>query len=327
MKKFLILSIITISLLLAINLISDLIVKDNIPLVIAEAAVCKTHDRQIITVGKIKESDTTELTVNFPVFYDEICVKTGDSVKAGDILAKINEKETVKYLKKLDNENLKNILSNFGLAQSVISIFNSESEMLSDYSAVINDIESYCSDIIAPCDGIIVSSNIEGKSLMTSPSELVIADRSEMTYEADINEDKVGEIALGQKVNITCNAVKDKMFIGKVTSISPNSNGGKVKIKATIDNADNLLKYGYEAEGCIITKTYENTVSVPYESIIKRGNQSYIFVNKNNRAYLKEIKVLTESLDGCAVSGINYGESVILNGDSLVNGQSIKIAE
>lgn len=324
MRKFLILFIAVISALGLINIMGD-IFKYSLPEVTVAKAISQTSEKKIICSGKIKEKNTVELTVNFPVFYDEIRVKEGDRVKAGDILAKINKEETAEYLKKLDSKNLNDILSNFGFTQNVISIFNSENEMLSDYSEILNNIDGYCKDIIAPRDGTVVSSNIEGKTLMTSPSSIVISDRNEMTFESYINEEKIGEIAIGQKCIVNCKAVTDENFVGTVSYISPNSNGGKVKIQIDLKNTQNRLRYGYDAEGYIITKTYENAVTVPFEAIIKRGSKSYVCVSSNNRAYLKEIEVLTESLEGCAVRGINYGENVILNADSITDGQSIKV--
>ncbi len=324
MKKFIILTVVTISLMSLVNIMAGA-ARESVTKVDVTVASSTMQRKLISCNGTVKEKNTVETTVDFPVYYEEVLIKEGDSVKAGDTIAIVDTEKTVSLLKKLDSDNLTEILENFGITQKVISILNGESEMLSDYSQVIEKIETSSADIIAPCDGTVVASNITGKTLMTSQSSVTISNRNEMTVETYIPEVRINEIKVGQVAYITCTALENETFTGVVSSISPNSGNNGVKVIIDIDNAENKLKYGFEAKGSIVTKTYADAITVPYESIIYDGDSAYVYVALDNRAYKKQITVLTESLDGCAVTGIYCGDCVITNCQELVDGQSIKI--
>lgn len=138
--------------------------------------------------------------------------------------------------------------------------------------------------IYAPMSGTVSELNKEaGEMALGSQFQadviLVIADLSEMEAQVDVDENDIVDIMLGQPAEIQVDALPNQVVRGVVREIgsSANSTGAgtadqktEFEIKIAITDPHTALKPGMTATADIVTKTNDNALSVPLQSVALR---------------------------------------------------------
>lgn len=139
--------------------------------------------------------------------------------------------------------------------------------------------------IYASIDGVIVKQNAKvGDGVSKDAALCSIADTQHMEFTIPVDELDIDKIQVGQKVNITIDALTDttsKPLSGKVSkvAIQGTSNNGVATYPVTIavDNPERL-KEGMNANATIIVNSKSNVLYVPIEAVQKFGNRSVVMV-------------------------------------------------
>jgi len=92
------------------------------------------------------------------------------------------------------------------------------------------------------------------------------------------------------------------------------ANSGSVKVKAVFDNHQGRLWPGAFVEVSQTVSVLKETVVVPQAAIIQSARGTIVFVTAEGKALLKPVKVLYAHGDDAAVSGIEPGDLVVLDG-------------
>lgn len=137
-------------------------------------------------------------------------------------------------------------------------------------------------EVTAPISGQIVRKDVlEGdtiKSTNASNVLCVIYDLSALTFEMNIDELDIKSVSVGQKVQITADAIQGEKFEGEITSISLESktNNGVTQYPVTvrIGQIGGLLP-GMNVTGEIVVEKAENVVAVPVDALM-RGDVVYV---------------------------------------------------
>jgi HlyD family secretion protein len=138
--------------------------------------------------------------------------------------------------------------------------------------------------IYAPMSGTISALNKEqGEIALGSQFQkdviLVIADLREMEAQVNVDENDIVSLAIGQEAEIEVDALTDQKLKGVVYEIgsSANSMGAgsteqktEFEIKIAITAPPKTLRPGMTASADIITKTNDNALSVPLQSVAVR---------------------------------------------------------
>jgi HlyD family secretion protein len=142
--------------------------------------------------------------------------------------------------------------------------------------------------IESPIDGIITKRNVEeGETAMAgftnNPSVvlLVVSDMSVIEAELEVDETDIPNVELGQKVQVSIDALPDKKFPAKVTEIgnSPIGTGTasatgvtatNFKVVVTLDGQIPEVRPGFTCTADITTATRKNAVSVPIQAMTLR---------------------------------------------------------
>ena len=99
--------------------------------------------------------------------------------------------------------------------------------------------------ITAPISGTVIEKDVkQGDALTSGTSLCVLYDLSYLEMSINVDELEIGSLSVGQKVQITADAVADKNYVGTVTRVSMkgNSSGGTTTYPVTIriDSIDGL---------------------------------------------------------------------------------------
>lgn len=188
--------------------------------------------------------------------------------------------------------------------------------------------------ITAPYSGVITDRFVEeGELLSIGKTVCEIADDSEMEVEAAVDEVDAGKIHIGQEVRLSFDAVKDKIFKGRIKEISPlvtttEEQNRTVDIKVRINTGENRVKVGMSTDVEVIIDIVKGALYIPTNSIIERADGQFVLIAENG--ILKEGKVKTGLSNWNTTEiteGLKEGDEVITSLDikGLRDGQRVKV--
>ncbi len=137
--------------------------------------------------------------------------------------------------------------------------------------------------ITAPISGTIIEKDAKvGDAVKAGDTLCIVYDLSYLEMSINVDELQISSISVGQKVQITADAVPDKTYVGTVTRVSMKgaSNGGTTTYPVTIriDDTDGL-RPGMNANAEIVVAQANNALVVPNAAVV-RG--SYVLVTKDS---------------------------------------------
>ena len=137
--------------------------------------------------------------------------------------------------------------------------------------------------ITAPISGTIIEKDAKvGDAVKAGDTLCIVYDLSYLEMNINVDELQISSISVGQKVQITADAVPDKTYVGTVTRVSMKgaSNGGTTTypVSIRIDDTDGL-RPGMNANAEIVVAKADNALVVPNAAVV-RG--SYVLVTKDS---------------------------------------------
>ena len=137
--------------------------------------------------------------------------------------------------------------------------------------------------VTAPISGTIIEKDAKvGDAVKAGDTLCIVYDLSYLEMNINVDELQISSISVGQKVQITADAVPDKTYVGTVTRVSMKgaSNGGTTTypVSIRIDDTDGL-RPGMNANAEIVVAKANNALVVPNAAVV-RG--SYVLVTKDS---------------------------------------------
>lgn len=202
--------------------------------------------------------------------------------------------------------------------EDIASAENKVNQAKAEVSALEKKIED--SSLKSPIKGQVVEvKKRAGEQALSGVQDtvFVILPTVPFEIEADIYEEDVVKLALGNTVSISLVAFPDKAFSGKVISIDPAEKivDGVVyyEILVGFDETPEGIKSGMSADIVITTMTKESVLLVPEEAILEKDGRVFVEVLENNNVSEKEIEIGLEGDDTVeVVSGLEEGAEIIL---------------
>jgi len=177
--------------------------------------------------------------------------------------------------------------------------------------------------ITAPFDGVVASLGAKvGEMVSSSTPMVVLVDISTFHIDVEIDEIDISQIAVGQEVLITLDALPDEEIAGHVEAIAPTASadgdGGVVSYVVTvaIEPTDALLRAGMSTNTTITTARNENALLVPnrYIQIDREDGKMYVErLEEDGLTSRVEIETgMRSEFDSEVVAGLEEGDTVIL---------------
>ncbi len=177
----------------------------------------------------------------------------------------------------------------------------------------------------SPLNGIVTIVGVEEGEIITSGTHalggggtpiMTVAELDEMVVEANINEVDVGKLEVGQKVEIGFDAIRGKIYNGKVKKISPSSNVEEnivvYPVEVEILDSDGRIRPGMTADLNIITGEAKDIVCIPKEALIENDGRTMVLTRKDGKVVPKPIVM---GLEGDIKVEIKNG---LLEGDTVL---------
>ena len=172
--------------------------------------------------------------------------------------------------------------------------------------------------LTAPFDGdVLVVNNMPGDAVQAGTAALLLADRSVLRVDAQVDEKDISQITVGMPVTVTFNALPDVALPGKVTWINPNGTvlPGMVKYTARVEltQKDPRVLLGMTANASIVVQRQAGTLAVPLAAI-QHGPQGD-FVQRFQAGAAQTVPVTRGAVLGdrvVVVGALKPGDQVVL---------------
>jgi Cu(I)/Ag(I) efflux system membrane fusion protein len=179
----------------------------------------------------------------------------------------------------------------------------------------------------APQDGIITVRNaVDGQAFKSGEVLFRLADHSVVWVMADVAEGDVGAVKPGQAVTVRTKAYPGRLFKGKVGVIYPHlmKETRTARVRVVLPNADLALLPDMYTDVEIATGSDKPVVAVPLSSVIDSGSRQVVIVDLGDgRFEPRDVKLGRRTSEYVEVlDGIHEGDSVVVNGNFLIDAES-----
>jgi membrane fusion protein, multidrug efflux system len=192
----------------------------------------------------------------------------------------------------------------------------------------------------APFDGELGVRHVEVGQFLTAGTQIVtLSDLSALYANFTTTEKDSAKLTVGQTVRVVVDAYPGKIFEGKITTIEPqiNTDTRNIRIQATIDNPDHILKPGMFATTTVVLPDKPAVITVPETSVdyTLYGDSVYLITEKkadDGTTSLTAVRTFVRTgdrFDGRAVitTGLKPGDWVVAVGQlKLQSGAAVVIS-
>jgi membrane fusion protein, heavy metal efflux system len=160
----------------------------------------------------------------------------------------------------------------------------------------------------------------------TSAPLMTIADLSTVWVAADVPENAIRFVRIGEHVNIRLAAYPGETFQGRVTRIADlvDSESRTIKVRAELDNRSGRFRPEMFAQ---IRHDHgsRNLPMVPKEAVLQQEGQNIVYVERARGEFHEvPVTIVWQGTDRLAIgSGISAGDRIVVDGAMLLRGATL----
>ncbi len=291
--------------------------------------------KTIRTVGTIDYNETAlaDVTTHFKGWIVKLDVDTtGQLVHRGDPLFEVHAPD----LYDAQVAFLQTVTNSFKKFKSVIAARNEAIRTLKNFDvsdAQIAQIETNrmalkTLTVPAPISGFVIEKDaVEGQMVDAGIKLYRIADLGIVWVLAQIYEQDLPFVQLGQEAVVKVASMPDREFRGRVTFVYPtvDEKTRTAKVRLEFENPGYYLKPGMFVSAQLHAELDPSAVLVPDEAVLRSGARNTVFVAlAGGRFEARDITLGVESENDLiqVTSGLNAGERVVTSGQFLLDSES-----
>ena len=179
--------------------------------------------------------------------------------------------------------------------------------------------------VVATLAGVVVERKLaQGQVVQPADTLFVVADLSRLWAVAQVPEQQVSQVKVGQSVSIEVPALGNERLVGKLIFVGQtiNPETRTVLVRTELDNHDGRLKPAMLASMLIEARPVERMV-VPSSAVVRENDEDHVFVAEGDGVFrLLKVKLGPE-LTGMRVvlSGLKGNEKLVVSGAFHLNNE------
>lgn len=274
---------------------------DNMPMPAAAVTAAETQsfswERGISAVGTARAVNGTQLTTQAAGIVTEIRFNSGDMVKKGDILLRLDDAtdraelqalRAATELSRLELERTRRLQNQGSVSKAELDRAQSQADQA---QGSLNTQEARVAQktIRAPFDGQLGIRQVDlGEYVAAGAPVVSVQQLSPIYIEFSLPEQRLSELALDLEVDVTVDAWPEDTFTGTISAIEPGIDRStrNFTAQATLANEDGKLRSGMFARVNVDLGEAEDVLAVPQTAISYNpyGNAVFVIVEKQNEA-------------------------------------------
>jgi cobalt-zinc-cadmium efflux system membrane fusion protein len=181
------------------------------------------------------------------------------------------------------------------------------------------------STVVSTVSGVVVERKIaKGQVVQPADALFTVADLGRVWAIAQVPEQQIGLVKVGQAVQIEVPALGNEKLVGKLIFVGQvvDPETRTVLVRTELDNADGRLKPAMLASMLIEAKPVERLV-VPASAVVRENDEDHVFVAADNGAFrLSKVKLGPEQGGQRVVlGGLQGGEKLVVDGAFHLNNE------
>ncbi|PAV24729.1 efflux transporter periplasmic adaptor subunit [Tamilnaduibacter salinus] len=283
------------------------------------------------SVGSVTAINGVQIANEVPGVASDVRFESGDRVEQGDILVRLDSevdeaalrtRRAEARLARQEFERVEDLLPRKAVSQSQ---YDEAEANLAAAQARVKEAEAQLAKktLRAPFNGTLGLRLVDQGEYLPTGSPVVEINMLDPIYvDYTVSEKELSNIDVGHAVNVTVAAVPNEVFDGEISainsSVSPESR--TVRVRATIDNPNRVLRPGMFATVQTLRPESRNVVTVPRTAISFNTYGDFVFVvteNENGELITERRSVETgEVRDGRVEvkTNLKAGERVVATG-------------
>ena len=304
---------------------------------------------QLSAVGTLRAVRGVDVTTEVAGLVRSIEFKSGDEVKAGQVLAQLNADSDLAQLHALEAaadlastvyERDKALLAAEVISKAQVDTdaadLKSKRALAAQQAAVVGK-----KTIRAPFAGKLGITTVNPGQYLNTGDRLVTLQSIDPIYiDFNLPQQQLPQIRIGQKVTILTDAYKDATFEGKINAINPrvDANTRNVQIEATVPNARRQLLPGMFANVKVNSGEEQRYLTLPQTALTYNPYGSTVYVIRpsekkddkgNAQLIAQQVFVTPGPTRGDQVAilkGVDPGAQVVTSGQvKLKNGMPVVV--
>jgi len=249
---------------------------------------------ELRAVGSLRAARGSDLALDVAGLVTQVNVKSGDDVKAGQVLLQLSDTEDVAALHQLEAaEALSEVTYERAKQEIAVQVISK-----ADYDQAAADLKSKQAAVAqqqvnvskkqlrAPFAGRAGIVTINPGTYLNSGTVVVTVQELDPVYvDFFVPQKQLAEVRTGQSVTLTLDAFKDKSFTGTVNAISPkvDTDTRNVMVEARVPNPDRVLTPGMFVNVSVDVGTQQRYLTLPQTAVVYNpyGETVYLITTKD----------------------------------------------
>jgi len=180
----------------------------------------------------------------------------------------------------------------------------------------------------SPIDGTVISRKVgPGQYVRSDAGDPLygIANLSTMWLKANVPENDIPHVRVGQEIEVRITALPDHLFKARITAIGASSDAAtrRVVVRSEIPNPDGALRAEMFATFKIATGEGDAAPAVPAEALIREGDVATVWVEEEPMVFRRRLVKIGLEQDGQVQirEGVKIGERVVARGAIFVDNE------
>lgn len=306
----------------------------RLPNVTIMAASYKDVPQSDVYTANVEAYAKNNIAPQSPSRIQKIYVEVGDFVRAGQIVAKMDEVSLNQSKLSMANDSLeysriKKLYEQGGVSKSDFDAMELK------YNVTRSQYQNLLENTIlrSPVSGVITARNYDQGDMYGGSPIYVVEQITPVKLYVGISEMDYTRVKKNDTVTLTADALPGKTFTGRIARIYPTIDAATHTFTAEVNvaNSDRLLRPGMYAR---VTVNFgsNHSIVVPDDCVVKQQGSGVrsVFVLQNDNT-VKEIVVTLGRHFGTEyeiLSGVAEGDKVVVKGQaSLKNGSKVNVQE
>jgi RND family efflux transporter MFP subunit len=227
----------------------------------------------------------------------ELCYCEGKTVKKGDVLVSLDDREVRAQLEELRareefaKRELSRVTALVGRGVATTQAHEKASTELQQIQGLISVQQAKLNDyvITAPMDGLVLRRDGEIGEIAEQGQVLFrVGPPKPLQVVAEVNEEDIPRVKIGQTVLLRTDAFQDQRLEGKVSDITPMGDAVTKTYRIRIALPDDApLRMGMSVEANVVTREKADALLIPADAV----QESTVLVVEGNRVNRRKIEL------------------------------------
>lgn len=299
----------------------------------------KTGNSLLSASGYIVAQSKAEISSKIVGRIEWINLEEGKPVKKGELLARLESYDLQAQLHQAE-ANLKNATLKLRRIQALEKRSFASQQALENAEAELQMLQAQKefiqaqlkdTEIHSPIEGVITVKRAHlGETVApqgfgaggAGATIATVVDLHSLEMEADISEQNIGKIKVGQAAEIILDAYPNQSYRGELRQIIPTADRqkGAIQVKVAFLEKDALILPEMSGQVTFFDKPLENRaqkhsqIIVPASAVITLGEKKIVYVIENDKAFLREVKLAEIQENYAYISEhLKAGEKIVLH--------------